>query len=112
MNLKYRLLHLVNFSSRDRRTGRTTLIAKAAKEVGGIVLAATHRHAKDIERTYGVPSKSYQLNLEGFSGPVFFDHFAIESILVRAHDKIESKEKEIESIKESHEKLKKTYYND
>lgn len=92
MNIKKRLLHLANLSAKDRQTGRTTLTARAAKEVGGIVLARTHDEAKFIERTHNVTARSMEINLDGYSGPFFIDHHAVESLLVSAATKIENLE--------------------
>jgi hypothetical protein len=100
MNLKKRLQHLADMSSRDRRTGRTTLIMKVAKDMNALVLAANHEHALHLQRNHGVNAKSIDTNLEGLMGPFIFDHYAVERLLQRAADKIESLEKEIEEMKE------------
>lgn len=95
MNLAARLIHLAHVSGVDRMLGRTTLIAKAAKELGGMVIAHNHAHAQQIERQHGVPARSMDINLFGFNGPFFFDHYAIEKILLRAAHKIHDLEQEI-----------------
>lgn len=100
MNLKERLLHLSHVSGIDRMMGRTTLIAKAAKELGGMVIAHTHEDAKRIERTHGVTARSMDLNLFGFSGPMFFDHHAVERLFVRAANRIHDLEQEIDKREE------------
>lgn len=105
MNLKDRLRHLAAKSSETRMYGKTTLLAKVAKELGGMILGANHTHARLLSRTFGVPAKSVDLNLEGFSGPFIFDHFALESLFERAADKIEALEKENEELKKQLQKL-------
>lgn len=100
MNLKKRLEHLSHISMKDRAMGRTTMIAKAAEATGGMVLARTHDQAKWIEREFGVPARSIEMNLEGFSGPFFFDHHAIEGLLLNAANKIEELEKKVQILSE------------
>ena len=99
MNLKDRLRHLAYKSQHDRQFGRTTMVARLVKECNGIMLAHNHDYARDLQRKFGVVSKSIDLNLEGFSGPFFFDHFAIETLLLRAANKIEELEGQIEQLK-------------
>jgi hypothetical protein len=101
MNVKDRLLHIVELHQRDRMVGRSTYNAKLAKENGGMVLAADHQHAKLIERNFGVPARSIEVNLHGYSGPFFIDHFAIDKLLLSAARKIETLEEEIQIQKEA-----------
>lgn len=100
MNLKNRLLHLAHLSTQDRQTGRTTLVARAAKELDGIVIAHNHDDAKRIERQYGVTARSMDMNLFGFNGPFFIDHHAVERLFVRAAEKIQDLENENGKLKE------------
>lgn len=88
MNIKARLEHIAHLLIKDRAMGQTTMIAKAAKETGGMVLARTHDHAKQIERSHGVTSRSMEVNLEGYSGPFYLDHYATSGLLMKAADKI------------------------
>jgi len=106
MNVKDRLLHIVEMHQRDRQVGRSTYNAKLAKENGGLVLAADHKHAKWIERNLGVTAKSIEVNLHGFSGPFFIDHYAVDKLLLSAARKIEALEQENERLKEKIEKAK------
>lgn len=106
MNVKGRLLHIVEAHQRDRQVGRSTYNAKLAKENGGIVLAADHQHAKWIERNLGVPARSIETNLHGYSGPFFIDHFAVDKLLISAARKIEALEEENEKLKQKIEKVK------
>lgn len=94
MNLKKRLRHIASLSDGFRGIGRTTYNAKLAKENGGVVIAATFDQAKYIERTHGVATKSMEMNLEGYSGPFFVDHNAMDILLRKAADKIEKLEKD------------------
>lgn len=95
MNLKERLIHLAHVSGIDRQMGRTTLIARAAKEIGGMIIARDFNSAQYIEREHGVTARSMDLNLMGFSGPVLFDHYAVEQMFLRAAHKIGDLEIEI-----------------
>lgn len=90
MNIRKRLEHLLFLSAKDRGMGRTTMIAKAAEATGGMVLAANHDQAKMIEREFKVPTRSVEMNLDGFSGPFFFDHNATEMLLAKAMRKIDN----------------------
>lgn len=98
MNIKKRLEHIAHLLVKDRAMGQTTMIAKAAQATGGMVLARTHDHAKQIERTHGVTSRSMEVNLEGYSGPFFLDHYATSGLLLSAARKIEELEKKIEKL--------------
>lgn len=106
MNVKDRLLHIVEMHQRDRQVGRSTYNAKLTKENGGVVLAHNHDHAKFIERTFGVTARSVEMNLHGFSGPFFIDHFAVDKLLISAARKIESLEQENEKLKKKIENAK------
>lgn len=97
MNLKSRLRHLADKSGQVRQYGKTTLIAKACADLQGVMVAASHDHARDLQRKYGIVSKSIDLNLDDHNGPIFFDHYAIEKLLYRSADKIEALEKELET---------------
>jgi len=98
MNLKKRLEHIANLSAKDRETGRTTMIAKAAEATGGMVITRSLDEAKRIEREFKVPARSMEINLEGFSGPFFLDHRATEILLLRAADKIDELEKKLKVL--------------
>lgn len=99
MNLRARLLHLAQLSGQDRRLGKTTEICKIAKDNGGIVVAASTDHAFQLQREHGVISKSCDVNMQGYSGPFFFDHYAVERMFVRAADKIGEQDKELEKLR-------------
>lgn len=105
MNLQKRLEHIAYLSSKDRAFGKTSMIVKAAKETGGIVIAATHAEAKEIERKFGVTSRSIEINLDGFTGPFFVDHHAMEKILLNASAKIGVLESELAASNEKHKEL-------
>lgn len=98
MNLKSRLRHLAEVSEKDRRLGRTSEIARIARENSGVVLAADFEQARNIQRAHGVTSKSVDVNLEGLMGPFFFDHHATERLLKRAADRIEELESERDEL--------------
>ena len=106
MNLRQRLIHLADKSEADRDTGRTTLLAKATKELNGLLIAENFGMATFLQRKYGVASRAMELNLDGYSGPIFFDHHAIESILRKAANKISELELENVWLKEQLEKSK------
>ncbi len=103
MNLKKRLRHLSDLNVRDKRaevedTKRVTII-NAAKNSGGLLITSSLHEAKTLERAFGVTARSMDINLEGFSGPFFFDPQAIEDILVRAANKIEALENELKQLR-------------
>lgn len=92
MNLKNRLIHLAQKLDEDRQTGKTTMLAKAAKETNGILLAHDFDYAKKLERQFGIVAKSVELNLEGFFGPFFIDNHANAKMFHSAANKIEKLE--------------------
>lgn len=99
MNLKKRLEHIAHMSGKDRHTGKTMMIARAAEQTGGIVIARSMDEAKWIEKIYRIPSRSMDINLEGFNGPFFLDHHATEGLLFSAANKINVLEKEIVKLR-------------
>lgn len=99
MNIKNRLRHIADMSMRGRRLGKTTAIAKAVKDLDGIMLCRSHQHAKDVQRQFGVTARSMEMNLHGFNGPFMLDHYALEELLYKAVNKIETLEKELEELK-------------
>lgn len=101
MNVKSRLRHLAEASKMGRRIGKTTGIATVCKAMDGLMLGANHSHAKMLEHEYGVNARSMKMDLHGFSGPFFFDHYALECLLEQAADKIESLEEELVEAKRS-----------
>ena len=105
MNLKKRLRHLAQASAAGRMFGKTTTLAKATKELGGVMLTHTHKQALDIKHKFGVEARSMEVNLDGLMGPFIFDHYAIESLLENAANKIEALEKENAELKIKNEEL-------
>lgn len=105
MNLKDRLNHIAHMLGASRRYGKTTLIAKACKDVDGILLCASHDQARAIRREHEVHTESIDKNLQGLRGPFFIDHFAVERLLQRASDKIENLEEEIRGLQNEKQNL-------
>lgn len=99
MNIKKRLRHLAEYTGRDRQFGRTTLLAKLVKDTNGVLLTHNTDFATQLQRKFGITAKSMEINLEGLTGPFFFDHFALETVLLKAANKIEELEKQIEELK-------------
>lgn len=99
MNLKTRLESIAHLLTKDRMVGYTTLAAKAAKELGATMIAHNFAHARQIERNYGVPAKSVDMNLTGRNDFFIIDHFAVSTLLNRAASKIDELEKENEKLK-------------
>lgn len=95
MNIKNRLRHLAHTMSKDRATGRTLRLMKADKDIGAIFITHNHESALNAQRTdKGLIARSMETNLEGYSGPFIIDHFAVESMFVKAANKIEELEEE------------------
>jgi hypothetical protein len=105
MNIKNKLNHISIALGSARRMGKTTLIAKACKDLDGIMLGANHQHAKMLEYEHGVTAKSIDMNLQGFRGPFFIDHYAMERLLQRAVSKIEALEEENKALQTEKENL-------
>jgi hypothetical protein len=78
----------MNFSlifNRDRRTGRTTAIADAARSIGAIVLAASFEDAVRITKQHGVPATNIMRGeaLLQADGPFLADHYAVEQVCLQ-----------------------------
>lgn len=99
MNIKKRLRHLAEYTGRERQFGRTTLLARLVKETNGVLLTHNTDFATQLQRKFGITAKSMEVNLEGLTGPFFFDHFALETMLLKAANKIEELERQIEELK-------------
>jgi peptidoglycan hydrolase CwlO-like protein len=98
MNLKGQLEHIAHFLGATRRYGKTTLTARACKDVDGVYLCANHAQARLVKREHGVHAESIEKNLQGYRGPFFIDHFAVESLLSRAAKKIDDSDKKIDEL--------------
>jgi hypothetical protein len=110
MNLKKRLRHLADLNRIDREnkiddTKRVSII-HAAKNNGGLFISTSIEEAKKVERHFGFPVRSYDVNLEGYAGPFYFDPEAIEDILTKAANKIELLEQELKMAKEELQEYK------
>ncbi len=105
MNLKKRLKHLAELNVRDRenKVDDTKLVSliETAKNNGGLFLTTSVGEAQRMERKFGFPVRAYNINLEGYAGPFFFDPQAIEEILMKAYNKIDDLEKELAAVKET-----------
>lgn len=90
MNIKGRLLHLAQLGAKDRQTGRTTRLIALAKDIGAVFITHNMDAAKRAERTnQGLVARSMETNLEGYAGPFVMDHFAVETMFIKAANKIE-----------------------
>lgn len=101
MNLKARLQSIAHLLTKDRQVGYTTLTAKTAKELGATMLTHSFAEARRIERNYGVPAKSVDVNQVGSSDFFVIDQFAVANLLNRAAARIEELETELEEIQEN-----------
>lgn len=81
------------------RTGKTTAICKAAKEIGATVVTGTSQEAKRLEKEYGIKALAVEtaVRSRGKTGPILFDTFGVSRIC-------ELYENEIYRLKEQHKK--------
>lgn len=101
MNLIDRFRHLSEkLSHSDRGTGRTTLLAKAVKDLNGVLLCHDFKFAKVLEHEHGVVTKSTEVNLHGLMGPFFIDHHAVACLFDRAATELSAKEFTITKLTE------------
>ena len=99
MNMKERLRHVAkNISGKDWLINRAA-ICQAAKESGGTVLTASIEEAIHLQKSYGVPARYVESNLDDYHGPFFIDPWALESMLNKGALKIESLEVDVELLK-------------
>lgn len=100
MNVKKRLEHVATALGAARRVGKSTLVARACKDLDGVLLCANNEQATLLKHQHGVNTRSVQTNLQGIMGPFFIDHYATEQLLNSGARKIEELEatiKELES---------------
>jgi hypothetical protein len=88
MNVKKRLEHISNLLIKERQTGNTQSVAKAAQETNGILLCANFEQAKMLKNKYNIATEVYEKNLDGYSGPFYIDHYALSQLLQQAVRKI------------------------
>ena len=104
MNLKKRLRHLAQLNQVDvqNQTEDTKLMSVIGivKDNGGLFITTSIKEAQHIERTFGIPARSYDVNLEGYAGPFYFDPRAIEDVLHKAANKIELLEQQIKEMQD------------
>lgn len=102
MNLKKRLKHLAELNVRDRekKVDDTKLVSiiEAAKNNGGLFLTTSVGEARRMERQFGFPVRAYDINLEGYAGPFYFDPLAVEEILMKAYNKIDELESQVKEL--------------
>ena len=99
MNLKKRLRHIADVLNLPRAYGKTTLLAKITKELDGVLLVHNTDESTRLRRLK-VTAQSIDTNLDGLSGPFFLDNQAASRLLIRAAEKIEAQEVEIELLKQ------------
>lgn len=99
MNLKKRLRHIADVLNLPRAYGKTTLLSKITKELDGVLLVHNTDEVTRLRRL-NVTAKSMDTNLDGLSGPFFLDNQAASRLLVRAAEKIEAQDIEIEYLKQ------------
>lgn len=105
MNIKNRLRHLASLSTKDRATGRTTRLIEMAMSIGGIFITHNQDAADFAQRKHkGLVARSIETNLEGYSGPFVFDHFAVENMFSKAAQKIDNLEQLLENERQENVK--------
>ena len=105
MNVKKRLQHVAQALGFCRQVGKSTLVAKACKDLDGILLCADSHQANQMKHQHGVNTASVQVNLQGYTGPFFIDHYAVEQLLYSAARKIEDLERELLELKNKNQGL-------
>jgi len=101
MNIAKRLRHLSEKLDGNRAYGKTTMLAKAAQELGAILLVASTGEATHLQRKFrGLTSKTFEINLEGFTGPFMIDNHAASVMFLKAADKIDALELEVQQLRE------------
>lgn len=105
MNLRSRLEHIAQMLDAGRGFGKTTMMAKACKDLDGIYLCNSHAEAKKVKHEHQVPTESIDKNLHGYIGPFFIDHHATAQLLHRAASKIKELEEENKTLQIEKENL-------
>ena len=98
MKLSKRLRHLADkLTNEDRGMGKTSLIAKAAKDLNGVILCHNFEFAKTVGHEHDVVAKSIEVNLDtkDLMGPYFIDHHAVAVLFEKAANRIEELEAQI-----------------
>lgn len=102
MNLKKRLRHLASLNNIDRNSNtedtKRVSIINTAKENGGLYITTSIKEAHYLERHFGFPVRSYDVNLDGYAGPFYFDPNVVEDLLLKAANKIELLEQQLKDL--------------
>jgi len=102
MNLLKRLRHLANLNNIDRASNtedtKRVSIINTAKNNGGLYITTSIKEAQYLERHFGFPVRAYDVNLDGYAGPFYFDPCVVEDLLHKAANKIELLEKQLKDL--------------
>lgn len=94
-------------SMSGRQLGKTTLLAKAAKELGGVFVCHNKVQARQVSKEHQVRTMTLDDEPRGLQGPVIFDHYALEFMLFKAGSTIEDLERANSLLTEKyHDSLK------
>ena len=108
MRIRYDLETIGVALSVARGTGKTTALARLAKDSEGVLLVHDARTAQDLRLREGVKAVALwpTENLRGMLGPFFIDHTALERLLHSAAAVIKSQEEEIRDLKDTIRRLR------
>jgi len=75
----------LSLEQHNRQTGRTTALAKACQDIGGIFVVSSEAVRKDLKSMFPglkIETLGNQYALIGSNSPVILDHFAWKQILL------------------------------
>jgi hypothetical protein len=102
MNFLKRLRHLANLNEIDRQSNtedtKRVSIINTAKNNGGLYITTSIKEAAYLERHFGFPVRSYEVNLDGYAGPFYIDPNVVEDMFKKAANKIELLEKQLKDL--------------
>lgn len=80
------------------RTGKTTAICKAAKEIDALVITHSAQEAKRLKKEFGVRAISFDSEMRGRSGPILVDTHAVSAIAWEFEKKLKQKNDHIKRL--------------
>lgn len=95
----------------NRQTGRTTALAKACQEIGGIFVVANETIKHDLKSQFPdlrIETIHNPHSLIGTTNPVILDHFAWKQILMNYNTESKQQRVEIQDLRRKILKVKKT----
>jgi hypothetical protein len=97
---------LSHISMSGRQSGKTTAMAKAAKEIGAILLCHNDQEAKRVAKEFGCKTKAITARLRGLDSPFLVDTHAVGQYAYEMERRVQALESRCINLRKNLEFLK------